>query len=107
MEEQEFIRLAERIADGTATDEDIALYKRYCTAFAQKEPGWNAELENKEAIGKELRKKIVSTLFGRPGNILYRLHPVARLAASIVLMMDALVLARGKATCGLRPKGSR
>lgn len=88
MEEQEFIRLAERIADGTATDEDIALYRRYCSAFAEKELKWNTEPGDKEAIGKTLKTRIFSTLFGTPKGLLYRIHPVIRLAASVVLMMS-------------------
>lgn len=87
MEEQEFIHLAERIADGSATDEEIALYKQYCTSFDQKEPGWNAEWGDKEAIGKTLRIRIVSTLFGTPKRKLYRLHPLIRVAASVILAM--------------------
>ncbi len=87
MEEQEFIHLAERIADGIATDEEIALYKQYCTSFAQKEPGWNTEWGDKEAVGKALRMWIISTLFGTPKRLVYRLHPLIRVAASVVLTM--------------------
>lgn len=87
MEEKEFTLLAERIADGTATDEEIALYKQYCTSFAQKQPQWNTEWGNKEATGKELRMRIVSVLFGTPKSMLYRLHPLIRAAASVALIL--------------------
>lgn len=85
MEEQEFIHLAERIADGTATDEEIALYKQYCSSFARKELKWNTELGDKEILKKELSIRIVSTLFGTPKRKLYRLHPLIRVAASVIL----------------------
>jgi len=87
MEEKEFTLLAERIADGTATDEEIALYKQYCASFAQKEPQWNTEWGDKEATGKELRTRIVSVLFGTPKSILRRFHPLIRVAASVALII--------------------
>ncbi|MBX2922802.1 MAG: FecR domain-containing protein [Chitinophagaceae bacterium] len=87
MEEKEFIRLAEKIADGTATDEEVVLYKRYCTSFAQKEFSWNAETGDKEATGKELNMRIASALTGTSKSLLYRLRPVIRVAASVILVI--------------------
>jgi len=59
MKKTEFLRLTEKISDGTASDEEISLYNAYYNLFQKTSDVWNEELfGNQEKIGEDLSIRI-------------------------------------------------
>lgn len=59
MNKEEFIRIAEKVSNGTADEQDLKKYNNYYLRYQQEHPEWeNLELSAKTEIGQELFSRI-------------------------------------------------
>jgi len=91
MDKQTFLLLVEKILNGTATPEEIALYNQYYNHFQSIQGEWNEEeLGNRDEIEGQLLQRIdrIRRQEETPGRkaLLYRMRQIGAAAAILVLL---------------------
>ncbi|TZF85692.1 FecR family protein (plasmid) [Pedobacter sp. BS3] len=90
MEKNEFQQLAEKISNGTATAEEVALYNHYYNQL-QEDAGWDSEkLGEQYQLETELHARITANL---PGYTEYkRPFPYLKIAAAVALIFISVLV---------------
>jgi len=87
MQKREFLELTSKIADGTASDREIALYNSYYNFFQHSGEDWEEEMGDKTEIGSKLNAVIYKQISFTPKR--RAMWPRIAVAASVVLALSA------------------
>lgn len=92
MEKNELKYLAEKISNGTATPQEVALYNFHYNQF-QKAQSWDKEkLGHQEEIGQELQSRIHQHIYDESSVKRKGIYPFLKIAASVSIIMIAAFL---------------
>jgi transmembrane sensor len=90
MTKEEIIALADKVASGLATDQDIALFNSIYSHFQDDRTGWDEEfLGNRNELEIQMKKEILGKITtGKPVIPIGRIRRIA-VAAAVLLIMGA------------------
>ncbi|MDQ7948391.1 MAG: FecR domain-containing protein [Pedobacter sp.] len=88
MTKEEFIRIAEKVGDGSASSSELALYNQFFNQYQQHYPVWNEQTAmEKESIKEELGARIAAQLHAQQATT-----PTRRLWARIAAAASVLII---------------
>jgi transmembrane sensor len=96
MNREEFIQLAKKISDGTASDTEISRYNAWFQTYAQGDAWDNEELGGREAKEKKLLANIQARLDLRPRKVVPLIYKISVAASLLVFISVGVYFLKNK-----------
>lgn len=102
IERADYLKILERVADGSATDEEIVQYHSWITVAQKKEASWEMPLMgDKESLEQDILTEILLEIHQKPVEKPFKLWKRMSIAATVLLVSGLSFYALNHPTLGL------